>query len=280
MLCVQRIKHLTKTTQMTLLLLLTWVCMASAQRPAKADLHTVVTRYETFVARHSFPGLKREKITGHHTVRFEAFQRAFTLDLVPDTGLLTADVAFEVHDGTSSLPVEFDASRFLVGTVSGEPGAHVRLMIHNDLALEGVLRFGGERYMLEPAHKYFDDSAGRTVAYKISDLHIDASRFGQFCGTGDVSPQAIVDKVLDPRHSGGALYFIYELLLKVGYVNWCVDTRFQASVLERQTAPRRVVLLQCKIVPRTVSAPSPLPATRPSSRVPMATTMRITPLPP
>jgi hypothetical protein len=71
------------------------------------------------------------------------------------------------------------------------------LLIHSDGGLDGHIITQGERFHLEPAHRYFDDNQGAAILFRTSDLHIRAEDYGPMCG---VSQATASRRIIEPVH--------------------------------------------------------------------------------
>ena len=115
-----------------------------------------------------------------HSATVDVHGSPITLHLTPDKRLFSSDRSFEVHDASGVHKIQIDTSRFLTGRVEGHPEAYCNIRVHDDSSLDGHIALAGDRVILEPAHRYFDnEEPGTTVVYRASDLVSPTERLSQ-----------------------------------------------------------------------------------------------------
>ena len=158
---------------------------ASPHRHEKADLTRVVSNFRLVKPEFHSPAFThlggQQQQPGNnkkafadgttHSATVDVLGTPLTLHLTPDKRLFSGDYSFEVHGARGIHKIEIDTSRFLTGTIEGHAEAYCNIRVHDDSSLDGHIALAGDRIILEPAHRYFDnEDPGTTIVYRASDL--------------------------------------------------------------------------------------------------------------
>ncbi|PIK52447.1 putative disintegrin and metalloproteinase domain-containing protein 10 isoform X1 [Apostichopus japonicus] len=156
-----------------------WECTSGARLSPLIRGYDVLT-YDTDHVHEQHKRAIRSPDEHQVELRFNALGSNFQLQLEPDPTVITNNFAFVTSDG-AEIKQMADAVHFYRGRIADVPGSFVHGSIV-DGAFQGRIHSEDEKFSVEPARRYFNDSVEfHSVIYK--DSHVDIpENAGGNCG--------------------------------------------------------------------------------------------------